>query len=58
MGNEANLLSCSHSGIGIHTCTHREDAGVNCTGMIEIQVLYMIEVDAAVIFMVNQVQSR
>ena len=44
MGNEANLLSCSHSGIGIHTCTHREDAGVNCTGMLW---LYTSTVEAA-----------
>ena len=29
-GNEDALISCSHSGIGVHTCRHQEDAGVQC----------------------------
>ena len=31
-GAEARLESCSHSGIGVHDCTHDEDAGVACFG--------------------------
>ena len=29
-GREATLLQCSHRGIGVHDCTHSEDAGVIC----------------------------
>ena len=29
-GNEDALINCSHSGIGVHTCRHRDDAGVRC----------------------------
>ncbi len=32
-GEEPNLLSCSHSGIGVHYCSHSEDAGVRCSGL-------------------------
>ena len=29
-GLEANLTQCGHSGLGVHNCGHREDAGVIC----------------------------
>ena len=29
-GTESSLLSCSHSGIGITSCSHYSDAGVVC----------------------------
>ena len=31
-GNELMLINCSHSGIGVHSCSHSEDAGVICLG--------------------------
>ena len=30
IGNESSLANCSHSGIGIQSCGHHEDAGVMC----------------------------
>ena len=31
-GSENNLLSCNHSAIRVHDCSHDEDAGVICDG--------------------------
>ena len=30
LGVEGSLLSCFSAPIGVHNCTHNEDAGVNC----------------------------
>ena len=29
-GSEESIFDCDHSGIGVHNCDHREDAGVRC----------------------------
>ena len=29
-----SLLDCNHGGRGYHNCSHREDVGVKCTGML------------------------
>ncbi len=29
-GSESRLLDCSHRGIGVHSCRHAQDAGVEC----------------------------
>lgn len=29
-GRENSILTCRHSGIGVHNCGHHEDAGVEC----------------------------
>ena len=29
-GNEMRLIDCSHNGLGVHDCTHADDAGVRC----------------------------
>ena len=31
-GTESHLANCSHRGIGVHFCSHFEDAGVRCIG--------------------------
>ena len=33
--NEQALINCSHRGIGVHSCTHSEDAGVMCLGKLK-----------------------
>ena len=30
IGNESRLIDCSHNGLGVHDCTHADDAGVRC----------------------------
>ena len=30
IGNETDLTSCGHNGIGVHDCNHGEDAGIVC----------------------------
>ena len=32
-GTETNITDCSHSGLGVNTCGHYEDAGVRCQGL-------------------------
>ena len=29
-GDESSLFSCGHGGVGIHDCSHDEDASVRC----------------------------
>ena len=31
-GDEEMLINCSHSGFGVHRCSHYQDAGVVCLG--------------------------
>ena len=33
-GTESSLISCSSSGVGVHTCDHSQDAGVRCQGSV------------------------
>ena len=35
-GSEVSILSCSHSGIGIHNCRPGNEAGVKCVGKFYI----------------------
>ena len=32
-GEEKNLFNCNHTGYGVTSCSHSEDAGVTCPGI-------------------------
>ena len=36
IGTENRLTECSHIGVGQHNCFHSEDAGVRCTGTLQV----------------------
>uniref|UniRef100_A0A3B1KE07 SRCR domain-containing protein n=1 Tax=Astyanax mexicanus TaxID=7994 RepID=A0A3B1KE07_ASTMX len=38
-GQENNLLSCSHGGLGITNCSHSEDAGVICSAGLNVRLV-------------------
>uniref|UniRef100_A0A8C9FDA3 Deleted in malignant brain tumors 1 protein n=1 Tax=Pavo cristatus TaxID=9049 RepID=A0A8C9FDA3_PAVCR len=35
-GDESFLVQCSHRELGVHDCLHKEDAGVICTGPVDL----------------------
>ena len=39
-GEEHGLLECAHDGIGVHDCSHYQDAGVRCES--ETNMLTMV----------------
>ena len=44
-GTEALVTNCTNRGIGVHRCSHFEDAGVVCSG-IQNNVLNQLESNA------------
>ena len=46
-GTERWLTNCTHRGVGIHNCAHREDAGVVCRGELFVLHRYKM-VDTAI----------
>ena len=41
-GSESTLASCGHLGVGVtRSCSHREDAGVRCTGITGQHPVYL-----------------
>uniref|UniRef100_A0A9J7XIH8 SRCR domain-containing protein n=1 Tax=Cyprinus carpio carpio TaxID=630221 RepID=A0A9J7XIH8_CYPCA len=47
-GSEGALTQCSHSGLGTHNCKHGEDAGVVCSGELQLPTLSLTSTHAAV----------
>ena len=39
-GDELMLINCSHSGLGVHSCSHSQDAGVVCLEGYQIHSFY------------------
>ena len=40
-GNEFQLWQCANRGIGVHNCAHTEDAGVICTAVCKLRLLFL-----------------
>ena len=38
-GNETRLIDCSHNGLGVHNCTHADDAGVHCLQLCKCELM-------------------
>ena len=36
-GSEENITECRSRGFGVHNCTHHQDAGVICSGIILVE---------------------
>ncbi|KAL0148969.1 hypothetical protein M9458_055773, partial [Cirrhinus mrigala] len=47
-GSEGTLTQCSHRGLGTHDCNHGEDAGVVCSGELQMPTLSLTSTNAAV----------
>ena len=41
IGNESNIFDCPRNQIGVHDCSHGEDAGVTCTSRKLCCILYI-----------------
>lgn len=39
-GRESSILNCSHDGLGVHDCTHADDAGVSCSTYSGNEIYY------------------
>ena len=38
IGNESRLIDCSHNWLGVHNCTHADDAGVRCLQLCKCEL--------------------
>ena len=45
-GSESRLIDCPHRGLGVHDCTHADDAGVRCLRLCKIIVSMILHVYA------------
>ena len=38
-GSEPRLIDCPHRGLGSHNCSHSDDAGVRCSGIMNTIII-------------------
>ena len=40
-GTEETIVDCIHNGWGSHNCNHREDASVNCSAGMHVELIFI-----------------
>lgn len=41
-GSETNLTQCSSNSLGVHSCSHYNDAGATCSGKMSLNLLCLL----------------
>ena len=57
-GTETRLVNCRSNPLGIHDCSHSEDAGVTCQGMyVSLHCLYTLNMEIGLAGLMNNMPT-